>query len=317
MVVRLSFDNRYSLSSPARCAGRIVLLAAMLLPACGDPPVVPSPLPRSLGDVRGVIAVFEGLQTIPEEVGIYGLWISSTDKVGFLGTFNINESGQTVDRNGNLIPRFTTPETNLAKALSVVVTVELFNSNPETPSGNVILQGPFSEGVARMSVPIPSAIKSAAGTYLVQTPTDGPNTNEASGIWAIDAEGNPTLDLSEATAGYIYEHFIFIEGRMIIMGRFNVADELDSINPYIDDLFPPPEVPGDDFLRNDPAGLDFPTNLSGSRLIVTLEPRVLDHIFPSQLVVLEAFLPLGLVGGETITMINTTANFPTGTVIQF
>lgn len=293
------------------------MLAAMLLPACGESPVIPSPLPRALGDVRGVIAVFNDLLPLPQEVGIYGLWISSTEAFGFLGTFNINESGQTVDRDGNLIPRFTVVDVNLAKALSVVVSVELFNSNPESPSGNVIMQGPFSEGVAQMSVPIPNAIQSAAGTYRVQTPTDGPDTNEASGIWAIDADGNPSLDLPEATAGYVYEHFLFLEGREILMGRFNVVDELDSVNAYIDDLFPPPEVPGDDFLRNSPAGLDFPTNLGGSLLIVTLEPRVLDSIHPSQLVVLEAVLPLGLVGGETITMINRTANFPTGTVTQF
>ena len=317
MVFRLSSANRFTFPSLARRAGSLVLLAAMLLPACGDPPVVPSPLPRALGDVRGVIAVFEGLRTLPQEVGIYGLWITSTDAAGFLGTFNINESGQTVDRYGNLIERFTTYDVNLAKALSVVVSVELFNSNPEAPSGNIILQGPFSEGVAQMSVPVPNAIESATGTYRVQTPTDGPDTNEASGIWAIDAEGNPTLDLPEATAGYVYEHFIYIDGREIIMGRFNVADELDTINAYDDDLFPPPEVPGDDFLRNEPGGLDFPTNLGGSRLIVTLEPRVLDSITPSQLVVFEAFLPLGLVGGETITMTNLTANFPTGTVTQF
>jgi hypothetical protein len=279
--------------------------------------VVPSPLPRALGDIRGVIAVFEGLRTLPEDVGIYGLWISSTDKTGFLGTFNINANGQTVDSGGNLIERFTTPDVNLANALSVVVTIELINSTPETPSGNVILQGPFDEGVARLRVPISEAINSATGTYRVYTPTDGPGTNEASGVWAVDAEGNPTLDLPEATAGYVYEHFIFIEGREIIMGRFNVPDELDSVNAYIDDLFPPPEVPGDDFLRNDPAGLTFPTNLGGSRLIVTLEPRVLDSIHPSQLVVFEATLPIGLVGGETITMTNRTANFPTGTVVQF
>jgi len=317
MVFRLSPVKRIASTSLARYARSVLLVAVALLPACGDPPVVPSPLPRALGDVRGVIAVFEGLRTLPEEVGIYGLWISSTDKTGFLGTFNINASGQTVDSNGNLIERFTTPDVNLANALSVVVTIELNTSNPETPSGNVILQGPFDEGVARLRVPIPEAINSAAGTYRVFTPTDGPNTNEASGVWAIDAEGNPTLDLPEATAGYVYEHFIFIEGREIIMGRFNVTDELDSVNAYIDDLFPPPEVPGDDFLRNDPAGLTFPTNLGGSRLIVTLEPRILDNIHPSQLVVLEATLPLGLVGGETITMFNRTTNFPTGTVIQF
>ena len=317
MVLRLIFDLHCSIRARARRACSVALLAAVLLPACGESPVIPSPLPRALGDVRGVIATFENLQTLPQEVGIYGLWITSTDAAGFLGTFNINESGQTVDRDGNLIPRFTTPEVNLAKALSVIVSVELFNSNPETPSGNVIMQGPFSEGVARMTVPIPNQIVSAAGTYTVQTPTDGPDTNEASGIWAIDAEGNPTLDLPEATAGYVYEHFIFIEGREIIMGRFNVPDEPDTVNAYIDDLFPPPEVPGDDFLRNEPSGLDFPTNLGGSRLIVTLEPRILDSIHPSQLVVLEAFLPLGLVGGETIMMINRTANFPTGTVIQF
>lgn len=317
MVVRLSSANRYTFPSLARRAGSIVLLAAMLLPACGDPPVVPSPLPRALGDVRGVVATFERLVTLPQEVGIYGLWISSTDAIGFLGTFNINESGQTVDRDGNLIPRFTTYDVNLAKALSVIVTIELFNSNPETPSGNVIMQGPFSEGVAQLSSPIPNQIQSATGSYRVQTPTDGPDSNEASGIWAIDSEGNPTLDIPEATAGYVYEQFIYIEGREVLMGQFNVANELDTLNAYVDDLFPPPEVPGDDFLRNDPAGLDFPTNLGGSRLIITLEPRVLDHIQPSQLVVFEAFLPLGLVGGETITLINRTADFPTGTVFQF
>jgi hypothetical protein len=52
-------------------------------------------------------------------------------------------------------------------------------------------------------------------------------------------------------------------------------------------------------------------------LILTLEPRLADSVDPSQLIVLEAILPAGLSGGETITPVNRAAGFPTGTAVLF
>ena len=81
---------------------------------------------------------------------------------------------------------------------------------------------------------------------------------------------------------------------------------------------PPPDFPGEDFLVNAPAGLVFPADLGGARLLLTLEATVGDtSVDPSQLVVLEAILPASVTGGEIIELTNQTANFPVGTAAIF
>ena len=73
-----------------------------------------------------------------------------------------------------------------------------------------IISGTFIDRVAELTVPISSSITSASGTLRVFTPTDGPDTNENSGVWMVDAAGEPSLNMPDTSAALQYETFIEI-----------------------------------------------------------------------------------------------------------
>ena len=298
-----------------RIAINLLLAAATI--ACGQTPTEFRPLPASLGDVRGVAMGFEQLRPRGEDQGTYAAWINlDRGNVVPLGKFSVNEAGQPLDENGEVIERFEADQ-RVFGAVSVLITIEV---NPDAignvPAGTAILQGPFFEGIAELVVPVPFGIESAAGRYRVFTPTDGPDTNEGSGVWAIDTEGEPLLDLPPTNNIYAYEHFMIINGTPVIMGRFRAIDAPDTICAHCGEEVAP-EVPGEDFLVNAPEGLVFPADLTGARLIVTLEGIVSDFADPSQLVVMDVILPAGLEGGEIIELTNRTALFPAGRAVIF
>ena len=293
----------------------IILLLLLMVPGCGETPSEFRPLPAALGDLRGVAMGFERLQ--PLDQGIYSAWLrlEKGDRVG-IGTFNVNSNGQPVDQQGSVIDRFTASET-LFSAISILIAIEPTGVIGDAPSEAVILQGPFIDGIATLVVPFPAGIQQASGSYRVFTPTDGLNTNEGSGVWAINANGQPTMTLADINNIYMFEHFMVINGIPVTMGRFRTTDTRDLRNPWSGPLTDAaPEVPGEDFLANAPAGLTFPADLSGSQLLVTLEALYGDLVEPSQLVVLEGTLPV-VVGGEIIQLTNQTANFPTGTAVIY
>ena len=232
-----------------------------------------------------------------------------------LGGFNVNDAGRPIDPQGDVIDRFSGSE-NLFSSVSLVVAVEPLGVVGETPGPAVIMQGPFIDGIASLSVPAPLFVAAAAGSYRVFTPTDGPGTNEGSGAWAISVGGEGTLILPPLNNLYLYEHFMVIDGMPITMGRFVAADVADFANPWSGPL-EAPAFPGEDFLENDPSGFGFPANLSGAQLLVTLEPILNDSELPFQLVILQGTLPAGVSGGEVIELTNVSANFPTGTAIIY
>jgi hypothetical protein len=289
---------------------------AVLLQACGQTPTAFRPLPSALGDIRGVAMGFEGLLPLQEGEGIYAAWINlERGEIVGLGGFRVNENGRPIDENGDLIERFVANQ-NLFKSVSILITIEPFGAVGGSPGSAVILQGPVIEGVAQLTVPSPQGVQGAQGSYRVFTPTDGPGTNEGSGVWAVSVADGPLLQLPALNNLYAYEHYMVIDGVTLTMGRFLSPSAADFINLYSGSE-PAPAFPGEDFLVNAPAGVTFPANLAGARLIVTLEPILDDTSDPSQLVILEATLPGSVVGGETIALTNRVADFPSGTAVIF
>jgi hypothetical protein len=287
-----------------------------MMQGCGETPRQFNPLPAALGDLRGIALGFEGLLPLGAGEGRYALWVNleNRDIVG-LGPFNVNSDGRPVDGDGDLIDRFTASQ-NLFSAVSVLITIAPGGTPGEAPGQAAILQGPFLDGVAELRVPAPLLVDQAQGSYRVFTPTDGPDTNEGSGVWAVSEDDEPLLLLPPLNNVYAWEHYLIIDGQTLTLGRFISPAAPDFINPYIGPL-PPPLFPGEDFLFNAPAGIVFPADLAGTRLLVTLEAILDDTADPSQLVVLEAILPGGLQGGEIIELTNRTADFPTGTAVIF
>lgn len=299
-----------------RVGAALALVALALVPACNTPTEV-SPIARSLGQVRGIVLETEGLAPLEISGAAYTLWAIEDDGTPTnMGEFNIGPDGRLLDPEGEPIERFTTDESNIINALSVLVTVRLPNTSTNSPSGWQVMSGPVAEGVASLRVPGPSDIQGAAGSFRVFTPTDGPGTNEGSGIWAVDAAGNPTLDLPDTTQAFNYELFLVVDGEPLTLGRFNDPEGADTTNRFSGEE-EAPDVPGEDFLVDPPEGLMFPLDLGGRRLLVTLEPVTDDAAGPTQFIVLEATLPAGLTGGETISMTNRAAEFPSGTAVLF
>lgn len=296
------------------------VLTALLTLACGGTPTEITPLPRSVGEVEGVLIQLDSLAPLPDPAtdGVYVLWsIINRGEARELGEFFIDAGGTIVDAAGNPIERFESDDFPVRQTLSLLITIESPLSRSDTPQGTQILSGTVVDGVANLTVPISTAITGASGSLRVFSPTDGPNTNEASGFWMIDEEGEPLLSIPDTTAALVFETFVEVQGRSLPVGRFERADDADDVNQYSSDQFPAPEVPGEDLLLNAPEGLIFPANLGGARITISLEGRFNDFVSQGQLVVLEAILPPGLTGNETIPFINRTASFPRGRAVLY
>lgn len=296
--------------------GSIVASAA----GCGETPTEFNPIARVVGHVNLLgLQVSNLLPLDPENDGVYELWaFDERNSAISMGQFNIGAGGQIVDLDGNPIERFESGATNIADAVSALITVEPpLLADDGIVSGFRLLQGPFDEGVARLSVPAPQGTAEASGAYRVFTPTDGPGTNENSGAWAVAADGTPLLSLPALNQLFRFEAFVILAGMPVSMGFITSDDQADSGNPFSGPQAAP-TVPGEDFLVDPPDGLAFPTDLSGVRLVITLEPNSADVVgVPTQLVVLAATLPPGLVGGEIVDLVNRAGSFPTGTAVMF
>ena len=147
------------------------------------------------------------------------------------------------------------------------------------------------------------------------TPTSSVDTDEASGIWFLNnSTGSPQvgLDLPTLQAGWAYEGWAVIEGTPVSTGTFTSPSGADDAAPFSGDGAGPP-YPGEDFVRNAPAGLTFPTDLRGGTAVISIEPVPDNSPNP--------FLLKPLVGpiSETadvhsVQQMGQNLNFPTGTV---
>jgi hypothetical protein len=154
----------------------------------------------------------------------------------------------------------------------------------------------------------------AAGKYVLATPTDGMNNNEKSGVWFLDlSTGAPAvgLTLPALPAGWQYEGWAVVAGKPVTTGRFTSATGADAAAPYSGPMAAPP-FPGEDFLENAPSGLAFPADLSGGMAVITLEPEPDDSPAPFTLKPLVGTIPSAAADHQTYTMENRTSQFPSG-----
>lgn len=306
----------------SRSRPRTILAGLTLcaLAACGDTPTEITPLPRAIGEVQGVLLQVDNLRPLdPSTQGIYYLWaLLERNRAELMGSFQVDASGEIVDETGAPIDIFRNSEFSVRKTLRLLVTIEIPGPAPESPSGMQILSGTVIDGVANLTVPISTTITSASGSLRVFTPTDGPGTNETSGFWFIDLEGAPSLLLPDTTGALVYETFVELGGQTVPVGRFERADQEDDANQFSADVVEAPERPGEDLLVNAPEGLTFPADLSGARVTVSLEGRSNDFVSRSQLIILEATLPVGPSANQIVNLVNSARDtFPTGKAVLY
>lgn len=224
----------------------------------------------------------------------------------------------TVDASGTLSQTtFALNAEDLEKATAFILTVEP-NPDPSTsPSDVHILAGDFSGDNSDLSIAHGAALgddfSTSAGTYILATPTDMDDTNEASGIWFLDnSSGSPVAGLSLPTlpAGWAYEGWAVIDGNPVSTGTFTDVSGQDDSAIFSGAGGPP--FPGEDFLNNAPSGLSFPTDLSGGTAVISIEPVPDNSTAPFVLKPLVGDIPMNA-DVHTPLSIGQNLNFPTGT----
>ncbi len=253
-----------------------------------------------------------GLEDLGSEA-MYEGWIMVGGVPMSTGTFSVNSSG-TMSKTS-----FPLDMEDLDDATAFILTIEPVPDTDPAPSAVHILAGDFSGNSANLSVGHGAALgnnfSTAAGKYILATPTNGAMTDENSGIWFLDlSSGTPAVGLTLPTlpAGWKYEGWTVIDGQPVTSGKFTAVDMVDE-----DDSFsstePGPPFPGEDYLMNAPSGLTFPTDLSNGTGVISIEPDPDNSPNPFTLKPLVATIPDMAMDHLTYDMSQNLGSFPTGT----
>jgi len=255
-----------------------------------------------------------GLENLGTDYKYEG-WIIVDGAPVSTGLFTVNDSG---------IPSqadFSINTAQLTAATKFVLTIEPTVDTDLAPSATKILAGDFSGNNASVNSNVVADFSSAAGKYILATPTDGANdTDEFSGIWFLDNSSGSAvtgLNLPTLAAGWKYEGWAVINGTPVSTGTFtdaSVADENAATSPYKGNAGNGPGYPGEDYLQNEPMGLTFPTDLRGMTIVVSVEPFPDNSTSPFTLKPLAHMVPSSATDHTAITMGNGPVMQLTGTV---
>lgn len=201
---------------------------------------------------------FDGLEMLGE--GHFEGWAIFGDEKVSTGKFSADDDFTfTVDR-------------DLTEADMIVITIEPEGDTDDIPSGVVLLAGSVNGNQASLAFPVD--LSGVAGTYILATPTNGPETDELSGIWFLALPGpSASLILPALPAGWVYEGWVVNMGTPLTSGRFLTPEGADDFNGYSGSE-PSPPFPGEDYLLNPPQGVSFPLNLAdgASLAVISVEP---------------------------------------------
>lgn len=279
-----------------------LLAISLILVSCSDD--------DSNSSIKQLQLNLTGLESLGANF-VYEGWIIVNDAPVTTGTFTVNDDGVLSKTS------FEVNANDLSNATSFVLSIEPTIDPDPTPSNTKYLVGDFSGNTAIVNTSIVGDFSASTGKYLIGTPTNG-NANPSSGIWFLDAtSGTPMVGLNLPTldAGWIYEGWVVNNGVVLSTGRFTDPNGPDDASPFSGNQ-PAPPFPGEDFLMNAPAGLMFPTNLSGATFVISVEPLPDNSPMPFTLKPLVHTAANPVETGTTLSMNRELGGFPSGTVTR-
>jgi hypothetical protein len=210
----------------------------------------------------------DGLEALGSDY-VYEGWIIVNGSPVSTGTFSSVTFPQT----------FSVNTEQLNDATTFVLSIEPAVDPDPAPAATKLLAGDFSGTSANVdSNGIVANFSTSSGTYILATPTDTDDTNEASGVWFLDnSSGSPMtgLNLPTLTDGWKYEGWAVLNGTPISTGTFinpAAADDNAASSVFKGDAGNGPGYPGEDYLQNAPEGMTFPTDLRGATIVISVEP---------------------------------------------
>ena len=158
-------------------------LVALVLGACSDDPV--EPVAPTTIDLE-----FDGLE--PLQGGFhYEGWAIIDGSPLTTGKFNVSQAGAILDLSGAPITGGSFDVgIDISGTSAVVITIEPDGDTDTVPADTHVLAGSVSGGSSSLTVGASQALgsdfSSAAGGYILATPTDDTIETELSGIWFLD-----------------------------------------------------------------------------------------------------------------------------------
>lgn len=198
---------------------------------------------------------------------------------------------------------------DLENATTFVLSIEPAIDNDPAPAATKLLAGDFSGNSATVnSTGIVADFANASGKYILATPTDMDATNEASGVWFLDnSSGMPAvgLNLPTLSAGWQYEGWVVLNGTPVSTGTFLSAagaDDNAATSPYKGTTNNGPAYPGEDFVMGTAAGVNFPTDLRETTVVISVEPMPDNSTAPFVLKPLAHMVPANAMTHTAISM---------------
>ncbi len=198
---------------------------------------------------------------------VYALWLREGTSYVLLGDF-------TVASNGILSQSlFGLERERLLAGDGVLLTLEVEDAIGDVPSNVRFMAGDF---VNKGAVLLPSNsgaidvdFSSSSASYILSTPTNGPLSNETSGLWYFNTStSQSTLDLPALNTNWMYETWVTVDDTTFSLGKFS-----DPLMADLSDLYSGPQAgynaPGGDLLEGNN---QFPPNLLGERAFISVEP---------------------------------------------
>lgn len=269
--------------------------------------------------------VFLSINNLNPIPGDYHLeaWIVTAKLETFsLGKFTVGENQTLVDLSGEAIiaGKFDV-QFSVDSARVTYVTIEPPGDTDDAPSSTRLMGGLFIDGTATLLTTDVEGIEDglilAQGSYILETPTNGPNSFEQSGLWFINLTGGPPargLRITIPIPGWNYQAWTESDGVLLDMGIISNHSQPDNSNLYSGPQ-PGYNYPGEDFLVNAPSGLVFPLDLPGARVTVSLEPDPDPDPKRSQFILFEGVVPQTTTTGDTYDLVNQTNSWPSGTAV--
>jgi hypothetical protein len=240
---------------------------------------------------------------------VYEGWLIVDGSAVGAGRFSVMADG-TLSRSS-----FAVEVSDVDAVSTYVLTIEPAVDADPGPSHVHILGGDFAGGSAELTAGHGAALgndfSTAAGSYILAAPSGGGSAGYHNGIWWLDPSGgpDPSLELPELPAGWVYEGWVANADGAVTTGRFSMSSGADSDAGGISaGPHSTPPFPGQDFIT--------PTYdlTDGYAAVISIEPEPDNSPGPF------TFKPLvdctidDVGEGVLQAMDNNAAGFPTATV---